>query len=61
MGDIERTFTGTRAEMETLISENKLNVTELLPINEGEFYRQALGSMGLEPEIRREEGLSVSV
>ncbi len=60
-GDVQRTFTGSRAEMETLISENKLTATELPPITEGEYYRQAMGRMGLEPEIRQEEGFSVSV
>jgi hypothetical protein len=47
--------------METLISENKLTATELTPITEGEYYRQAIGRMGLEPEIRQEEGFGVSV
>jgi hypothetical protein len=60
-GDVQRTFTGTRPEMETLISENKLTATELTPITEGEYYRQAIGRMGLEPEIRQEEGFGVSV
>ena len=58
---VHRMITGTRSEVDDVIAEHKLNVTELPPITEGEFYRQALGSMGLEPEIRREEGLSVSV
>ncbi len=60
-GNVQRTFTGTRPEMEQLISDNNLTVTELAPITEGEYYRQALGRMGLEPEIRQEEGFSVSV
>jgi hypothetical protein len=60
-GDVQRTFTGTRAEMDQLITDHKLTATELPPITEGEYYRQAMGRMGLEPEIRQEEGFSVSV
>ena len=60
-GDVQRAFTGTRAEIEQLISDNQLTVTELPAITEGEYYRQAVGRMGLEPEIRQEEGFSVGV
>jgi hypothetical protein len=41
-----------------------LTVTELPPITEGEYYRRALGDVGLEPEIvqeRREKSLEIGV
>jgi hypothetical protein len=59
-----RTLTGTREELDRVIKEHHLTVTELPPITEGEYYRQAVGDVGLEPEIvqeRQEESLELTV
>jgi hypothetical protein len=59
-----RTLTGTREELDNLIEKHELTVVELAPITEGEYYRRAVGDVGLEPEIvqeRQEESLELSV
>lgn len=59
-----RTLTGTREELDRVINEHHLTVTELSPITEGEYYRQAVGDVGLEPEIvqeRQEESFELTV
>jgi hypothetical protein len=57
-----RTLTGTREELDKVVHDHHLTVMELPPITEGEYFRRAVGEVGLEPEItREEESLGVAV
>jgi len=59
-----RTLTGTREELDAIVQGHHLTVTELPPITEGEYFRRAVGEVGLDPEIvqeRQEESFELSV
>jgi hypothetical protein len=49
-----RTLTGTREELDNVVRKHHLTVTELPPITEGEYFRRAVGDVGLEAEITQE-------